>query len=254
MVSHIFSKKNILIFLIFVSILPFSCTPSPKQIKEANIHYEMGVLYYREGDFIRALQELVKASEINPSDKHIWNALGLAYRERKLYKESEEAFKKAISIDEKFSDAYNNLGVLYMQENRYNEAIKCFQQAVGNIFYTTPEFAYNNMGLAYQSLKNYVEAEKSFKEAVLTNPSFVPAYINLAKLYIEQNRINDAEKLLVKFLSVFENDVEGNFLLAKLYFGKGDMTKAKSYFEKVIKLDPRSPFANLAKSYLEGMK
>jgi len=250
--TDFFHKK--LIFLIIISLFLCFCAPSTQQIKEANIHYEMGILYYREGDFIRALQELVKASEINPKDKHIWNALGLAYRERKLFKEAEDAFKKAIDIDDKFSDAYNNLGVLYLQQNKFKEAIDAFQEALKNIFYTTPEYAYNNMGLAYQSLKNYVEAEKSYKEAVMTNPSFIPAYINLAKLYLEQNKTNDAEKLLIKFLSVFENDIEGNFLLGKLYFSKGDMEKSKQYFEKVLRLDPRGPFGSMAKSYLEGIK
>lgn len=253
MVKDVFLGKKLLFFLIvFFSF--FSCAPPVTQIKEANTHYEMGVLYYREGDIIRALQELVKASELNPDDKHIWNALGLTYQARKLFKEAEKAFLKAIDIDEKFSDAYNNLGVLYLQQNRFEDAIKKFEEAVKNIFYTTPEYAYNNMGYAYQNLKKFSEAEKNYKEAIVLNPSFVPAYINISKLYIEQKRYQEAERLLIKFLNAFENNVEGNFLLGELYFTTGNTEKAKMYFEKVIKLDPRNPFATNAKKYLEGLK
>lgn len=232
----------------------FACAPSENEIKEAKIHYDMGLLYFQEGDNIRALQELVKAKEKNSKDKHIWNALGLAYKERKLFKEAEEAFKEAISLDNKFSEAYNNLGVLYLDQKRYKDAIETFEKAVSNIFYTTPELAYNNMGYAFQMLGDVVSAEKNYKEAISLNPSFSLSYTNLANLYIEQKRYKEAEAILLKYLSVFEKHVESNFYLGKLYFEIGEFKKAKDCFEKVISLEPKGYFAHSAKIYLEKIK
>jgi len=242
------------IFCFAILLLCLACAPSESEIKESKIHYDMGLLYFQEGDSIRALQELVKAKEKNSKDKHIWNALGLTYKERKLYKEAEEAFKEAVSIDNKFSEAHNNLGVLYLDEKRYKDAIEAFEKAVANIFYTTPELAYNNMGYAYQMLGDYVSAERNFKEAISLNPSFSLAYTNLATLYLSQKRYKEAEGVLLKYLSVFENHIESNYLLAKLYVEIGEVKKANSYFEKVIKLDPRSYWAKMAKEYLDSIK
>lgn len=238
-------------FLVLALLSFFACAPSESEVKESKIHYDMGLLYFQEGDSIRALQELVKAKEKNSRDKHVWNALGLAYKERRLYKEAEESFKEAVSIDSKFSEAYNNLGVLYLDLKRYKDAIEAFEKAVANIFYTTPELAYNNMGYAYQSLGDYVSAERNYKEAISLNPSFSLSYTNLASLYITQKRYKEAENILMKYLSVFDNHVEANFLIGRLYFETGDIKKAKDYFTKVIKLDPRSYWANQAKEYLE---
>lgn len=243
--------KKLFTFCCLILLLLNSCAPSEKDIKEAKIHYEMGVLYYQEGDTIRALQELVKAKEKNSRDKHIWNALGLAYKERKLYKEAEEAFKRAVSLDSKFSEAYNNLGVLYLDLKRYKEAIEAFEKAVANIFYTTPELAYNNMGYAYQQLGDLALAEKNYREAISLNPSFSLSYTNLANLYMSQKRYKEAEIILQKYLSVFENHIEANFLLGKLYFEIGEREKAKEYFSKVIRIDPRSYWAYQAKGYME---
>lgn len=229
----------------------FACAPSESDIKESKIHYDMGLLYFQEGDSIRALQELVKAKEKNARDKHIWNALGLSYKERRLYKEAEDAFKESISIDDKFSEAHNNLGVLYLDLKRYKEAIGAFEKAVSNIFYTTPELAYNNMGYAYQALGDFNSAEKNFKEAISLNPSFSLSYTNLASLYLSQKRYKEAENVLLKYLSVFDNHLEANFLIGKLYFETGDKKRAKDYFSKVIKIDPRSYWANQSKDYLD---
>ncbi len=247
------------IFLRFFSVFAlflvlFACAPSESDIKEAKIHYDMGVLYFQEGDNIRALQELVKAKEKNSGDKHIWNALGLAYKERKLYKEAEEAFKRATSIDSKYSEAHNNLGVLYLDLKRYKEAIEVFEKAVANIFYTTPELAYNNMGYAYQMLGDNLSAEKNYKEAITLNPSFSLSYTNLATLYLAQKRYKEAEAVLLKYISVFENHLETNFLIGKVYAAGGNPEKARIYFQKVIKVDPRSYFANLAREEMEKLR
>lgn len=247
-------KISVRLFCLICLFFCFACAPSESDIKESKIHYDMGLLYFQEGDNIRALQELVKAKEKNEKDKHIWNALGLTYKERKLYKEAEEAFKEAISIDSKFSEAHNNLGVLYLDEKRYKDAIEAFEKAVSNIFYTTPELAYNNMGYAYQMLSDFTSAERNFKEAISLNPSFSLAYTNLATLYMAQKRYKEAESVLLKYLSVFENHIEANYLLAKLYVEMGEIKKAYSYFNNVIKLDPRSYWSKMAKEYLEKLK
>lgn len=239
-------------FLGFALVTTFllACAPSESEIKEAKIHYDMGLLYFQEGDNIRALQELVKAKEKHSGDKHIWNALGLTYKERKLYNEAEDAFKQAIELDSKFSEAYNNLGVLYLDLKRYKDAIVAFEKAAKNIFYTTPELAYNNMGYAYQMLGDMAAAERNFKEAISLNPSFSLSYTNLANLYIYQKRYQEAEAVLLKFLSVFENHLEANFVLGKLYKEIGETEKATIYFNKIIKIDSRSYWANQAKIYM----
>ncbi len=212
---------------LIIFIIIFSCAPSERAIKESKIHYEMGLLYFQEADYVRALQEFVKAKDLNRNDKHVWNALGLAYKERKLAKEAKEAFETAISIDRDYSEAYNNLGVMLLEEGKYKESIKYFEKAVKNIFYTTPELAYNNMGYAYEKLKELSEAEKNYREAISINPSFSPSYINLSRIYEQTKRYREAEEVLLKFLNAFENHLEVNFALGSLYFRTNQLDKAK---------------------------
>jgi len=240
-------------FFLFLCVVFFlvSCAPNQNSVKQSKIHYEMGILYFQEGDYVRALQEFVRAKDLNDSDKFIWNALGLAYKERKLIKESKDAFERAISIDKEYSEAYNNLGVLYLEEGKYKEAIRYFEKAVKNIFYTTPELAYNNMGFAYEKLNDFSKAEKNYKEAISINPSFSPAYINLARIYEQQVKYKEAEEILNKFLSAFENHLEVNFAMGSFLYRTGQKDKAKKYLIKVINIDSRSELAKASKKMLE---
>ncbi len=239
---------------LFVFIIIFACAPSDRAVKESKIHYEMGLLYFQEGDYVRSLQEFVKAKNLNSNDKFIWNALGLAYKERRLIKEAKEAFENALSIDRDYSEAYNNLGVILLEEGNYKEAVKYFEKAVKNIFYTTPELAYNNMGFAYEKLNSLGEAEKNYREAISLNPSFSPSYVNLARIYEQTRRYKEAEELLLKFLNAFENHLEVNFVLGSFYFRTGQTNKAKSVLTKVINIDSRSDYARLAKKMLDELK
>lgn len=239
----------ILLLLFFVS-----CAPNQKAIKQSKIHYEMGILYFQEGDYVRALQEFVRAKDLNNDDKFVWNALGLAYKERKLIKEAKDAFERAISIDRNYSEAYNNLGVLFLDEGNYKEAIRYFEKAVKNIFYTTPELAYNNMAFAYEKLKETIMAEKNYREAISINPSFSPAYINLARVYEQQERYKEAEDLLNKFLSAFENHLEVNFAMGSFLIRTGQKEKGRKYLQKVINIDPRSELAKTSRKILEENK
>ncbi|MCX7991082.1 MAG: tetratricopeptide repeat protein [Proteobacteria bacterium] len=239
----------ILLFCLFTG-----CAPNQNSIKQSKIHYEMGILYFQEGDYVRALQEFVRAKDLNDSDKFVWNALGLAYKERKLLKEAKDAFERAISIDRDYSEAYNNLGVLYLEEGKYKESIRYFEKAVKNIFYTTPELAYNNMGFAYEKLNDQLNAEKNYKEAISINPSFSPAYINLARIYEQQGRYKEAEEVLNKFLTAFENHLEVNFALGSFLVRTGQKDRAKRYLMKVINIDSRSELAKASKKILEEIK
>lgn len=49
-------------------------------------------------------------------------------------------------------------------------------------------------------------AEPAYQQGLLLNPSFVPAYANLADLYREQNRESEAEATLRKGLGVIPSD------------------------------------------------
>ena len=53
-----------------------------------------------------------------------------------------------------------------------------------------------NLGNSLADLKRYKEAEKEFREAIKLNPNVAEAHANLGILYLQQGKINDAQKEL----------------------------------------------------------
>lgn len=231
-----------------------ACSPTVQQKRDANNHHEMGVYYLNAGDSIRALQELVKARELNPGDKHIMHDLGIAYKERRLHREAEESFLAAVKIDDTFSEGFNSLGVLYLENRKYKEAVKAFDRALRNIFYTTPEYAHTNRGSAYLNLGEQVAAEKDFREAIALNPSFDPAYVGLARLLLVQKRMQDAELVLQKLVAAYDRHGEGHYLLGTIYAARNDKARAIEHFEKSLRAEPAGPFARMSRESLDRLR
>ncbi len=85
--------------------------------------------------------------------------------------------------------------------------------------------------------KNKGEFEKSafYYEEVLKLTTQLPeVYFNLAFVYIDLDRQEDAIKCLNKFLELEPNDTEGHFFLGSAYFKTKDYVKGYPYFEHRI--------------------
>jgi len=66
-----------------------------------------------------------------------------------------------------------------------------------NLYEKEPEDSFLMYGIAleYTSQKNYEEAEKYFKKLLTSNPAYVPAYMQYARLKENQNEIYEAKNI-----------------------------------------------------------
>ncbi|MBU2574954.1 MAG: tetratricopeptide repeat protein [Elusimicrobia bacterium] len=90
-----------------------------------------------------------------------------------------EHYLKVLRADPAHADALYNLGTLYGLTGRYKEALDLLGKAVS----VNPknELAWNSLGLVFQGQKLHKDAQKAFKMATAANPSYAPAYANLAE-------------------------------------------------------------------------
>lgn len=73
-------------------------------------------LYLGRGENEKAIANLQKALETDPTNKTIWFALGTNYENTNNREKAAEAYQKAIDIDPTYSDAYYNMGAMYNNE------------------------------------------------------------------------------------------------------------------------------------------
>lgn len=106
-------------------------------------------------------------------------------------------------------------------------------------------------GIRYINMGQMEAAEMSLTKAVQRDPNFLDAKLNLAQVYLMQNRFDIAQKTLEEIVAANPTyDARSYFTLGYLAQMKNDYVKAKSYFENYLKYadsrDPKQVDARLA--------
>ena len=138
-------------------------------------------------------------------------------------------------------------------------AAHCFEKAV-SIY---PKFveARLKLGTAYMDLEQWEKAEKALLATVEADPKAFNALFALSEIYLRQNKIAEAEKVLVQGLAIQDQSYLGHLNLARVYWEKARATKdlmqakpalEKSYDEvkRALALNPDLAGAHLLKGNL----
>jgi tetratricopeptide (TPR) repeat protein len=126
---------------------------------------------------------------------NVFYVYGLVYEHTNRPDQAVLAYRKAVEIDPSFQSALVNLGAYALRNKQYTEAQDTFEkltQAGRN-----DEVTWTSLGSAYRGRSGdyppgsgdrnnlILKAEAAYKRATQTNPSYGPAYFNLALLYLD---------------------------------------------------------------------
>lgn len=138
-------------------------------------------------------------------------------------------------------------------------AVKCFEKAV-SIY---PQFveARLKLGTGYMDLGQWDKAEQALLATIAVDGNAFNALFALSEIYLRQNKIAEAEKVLVKGLAIQDQSYLGHLNLARVYWEKSreikDLTQAKPALEKsyeeikrALTLNPDLAGAHLLKGNL----
>lgn len=185
---------------------------SPKHIAKAcNL---LGVLYYKKGNFSKALHYQKQALTLNQS---IDNETGIAINQTNLgniYSDinylqlAEQSYLQALQAYNKTGNTLHiarsliNLGVLKYNQKQYNAAIKQFEEALtyaNNIGENELEAScYNNIGTILREQNKldsallYLEESLKIRQLIDNEFELADSYNNLALVFIKQKNFNQA--------------------------------------------------------------
>ena len=218
--------------------------------KALNDAYNAGKDALAAKNYDAAVENLTKASEIDPNQNVIWSQLAEAYIAQAATKTGAEADP----IREKGLEAYQK-----------SIALKPDDAAL-----------YNNYGLALVKAKKVQEAQDALnKAAQLDPPGAVRYYYNLGAVLVNANQGDAAGEAFKKAISAYEAakaagtpppDITKNFAEANYQYGIVLLSKAKTdaatgkvtpvdgtveSFQKYLDLQPDGPFAESAKGMIQ---
>ena len=126
--------------LVLVCLLGAGCTVSGSRSATDNQEVvaravELGIAYLRQGDTLRAKENIHKALDVDPRSPEAHASLALVFQQEQEWTLAESHFEKAIALDPKNSAARNNFGAFLFAQGRAERAIAQLQVAVSDQFY-----------------------------------------------------------------------------------------------------------------------
>jgi type IV pilus biogenesis/stability protein PilW len=235
---------------VIAAILAGCAGNSVNRKKEADARMRMGVTYLGQRNLPMAMQELTKASELDPDNAEVEMVLGLAYQARGDLSKAEEHLRKAIAMKPDYAEARNNLGIVLAERKEWDKAIREFQAAAENVLYTTPERAYFNLGEAYRSKGDPAGAEVAYRRALRANDRYAPAYTALSGVLGARGKWGDAASVLERCVDILPDFAACWMELGRSYLLLSRPADALKAFNKVLEVSSDPDTRKQAASYV----
>ncbi|MBI2995988.1 MAG: tetratricopeptide repeat protein [Candidatus Melainabacteria bacterium] len=243
---------------------------SKEKLKAQSSQIAEGALKLQtEGRFDEAIEQYVKAIELNPQDSKLHYNVGTAFQAKDDFEHAEKAYKKALGLDPGSEKAKSALELLAKQANNkkvqelstravelqnsgnYQEAISTYLAALS--INTNDAALFYNLGTAYQASGDLNNATIQYEKAInidKTNQTY-PNALKLAKIDLAspliQNAINkqtsnDLAGAITdynKALELTPDDAQTYFNLATAYQANKQTDEAIKSYTKAVQLDPK---------------
>lgn len=224
-----------------------------------------GWIFYRKGDFVKALENSYEALKITEKISDFeemarsLNNVGAINYEQKQYASSLQNFQKAYAISMRIHDlrtaarSLNNISYLYMTSGLsidsarvYNvRSFKLCEEAKDSYLLA---FNHRISGEIYAIHKEFDKALKEYNESVKlclathNNAMRVASMHRIAKIYLQTGRTNDAIAVLQKNINEahlfgYREELERSYkILSEAYHKKGNTALAYEYLQRHLVL------------------
>jgi type IV pilus assembly protein PilF len=204
-------------------------------------HLNLAVVYYQQGQWATALDEIKKTLAVDPNLADAYGVRALVYMEMGELSLSEENFLRALSLVPDSPDYSNNYGWLLCKNGRAAQSIPYFEIAIKSRTYQSPAKAFNNAGICSLKLKNEPNAEKYFLRAFQIDPRNPVTCTNLAKIYLDRKDYERARFYIGRVPQADELNADILWLAIKVHHKLGDRDAETSLVTQLQRRYQNSP-------------
>jgi tetratricopeptide (TPR) repeat protein len=181
----------------------------------ARKHFEDGLIYFENKDFINAEINFSKSLEIIPDRlSTITNLIATLIKLNKLLDASKH-LQIAMRKYEKDEILYLNQGILNLKLKNLTAALVSFDNSI--IINNNYSEAYNNLGFVYDKLNESNLSLINYNAAIRINPSYIEALYNRGNLYL---KLKEYDLAIIDFESAITIDKNYEDLLASYIAAK----------------------------------
>ncbi len=180
------------------------------------------------------------------------NGKGVAFANLGQFDKSIEAFNESMELDPKSAFALSGKATVYYSIGKLEIAFNFFENSFE--FDPNSSFAWNGKGLVLLSLKQFDIAIDSFKKSISCDNDFIPAYNNLAELYLDIGDLKNAISISNDSFFRDPKNYSTLFLKGKIELERQEYDSAIHYFKEAISLSAGSPLILIWEVYAKYLK
>lgn len=205
--------------------------------EDAGTWHDLGKAHTRQFQDEAAIQACRKALELNTDRFETWYLIGLVYGRQRKYAESIHAFQRALDINPEAFDVRIKMAAIYAAQKQFADAI----QACQHVIETNPDYdkAWHVRGMVYESQGEYDQAEKTYHKAIKLKPDNAIVYDHLGDLLCKIERTEEAETAYHTVINLNPTDAQAHYKLARIYAQQNDIENAIKFLQKTAQFEPK---------------
>jgi tetratricopeptide (TPR) repeat protein len=196
--------------------------------RNAQAHQQAAQVLVDQGKLEEAETQLNRALELQPSMAAARNTLGALRLKQGDRSGGEREIRAALEQKPDLRLAHFNLALAAEQRDDLTAAIAEYKKEIE--LHPQSYMAQFNLGKAYEQIGNANEQRAAFQAAITSNPDFAEGHLFLAKLSLDEGRLDEAIDLARRGIALKpEADVAplGHFVLADAYARRGRAADAE---------------------------
>jgi tetratricopeptide (TPR) repeat protein len=214
-------------------------------------HYNLAFVYWKEGDYQRAIASTLEAIKLKPDYYDAIYHLSRMYRELEEWDNARVYLERLVSMSSgsKYMRAYADLADVYLQMGLQDEAwrlAKTMTRMKGGV----PRLDYYR-GIIFYKLQDFERARFYFVKATEDESKGTPSYLMLGQIHYLKEEYEEAEKTFHRVLEGAPWSFQANYNLAILCERDNRLREAVEHFEYARAVHPFSldPSLHLIKLY-----
>jgi tetratricopeptide (TPR) repeat protein len=216
---------------------------------------EQATLLMQQGKNDAALKFLESIAAADPARRGVVRQIGIVYYRKNDFLRAAASFKKALEEDPGDNEAVQLLGLSYYLAGRPAEAIAPLEKVQTWYPSANVDAAYI-LGLCYLQTKDYPNARKAFAKMFGVPPDSAASYLFTARMLLRQDFGPVAEEYAKKAVELDSRMPRAHLLLGELYLYKSRVPEAIEQFERELELNPgeANVYYKLADAYTRLQK
>lgn len=208
-------------------------------------YLKRGQTYKRRGEFVAAIRDLRKASDLDPTATRPLEELGDAYLADTphRYGSAAERYEQYVRLDNRAPRVLYKLAFARYNERLFATAIEVLHRALA-IDERVPE-AHYLLGLCHRDAQQPELARKALERAIQLQPTLLPAREELADLYRSLGRVDD-QLTQLEGLNVLDPGPSREVAIGVAYARAGQTDRAITTLGRAAERYPEHPYAYVA--------